>query len=86
MINKMEIIIDLNYQMLSQVIYHYNHEVGLNSTKVIIDYKGITKSPYFSSSEFNERQYIQKSNGNYIPTNTYSGYEIMVITQEDLND
>lgn len=85
-IEKMELTIDTKYNMLSKVIYHYNEDAGLSSTKVTIDYKGITTHPTFSSAEFSERQYIQKIKGEIQPVSAYKGYEIIAITQEDLND
>lgn len=86
MIEKMELSISQKYKMLSKVIYHYNTEAGLNSTKVIIDYKEITTTPSFKSSEFNESQYISKIKGNLKPSLAYKGYEIIEITAADLND
>lgn len=86
MIEKMELSINQKFKMLSKVIYHYNSEAGLNSTKVIIEYKGITSNPSFTTTEFNEKQYILKNKGELIPSLAYKGYEIIEITSSDLND
>lgn len=85
-IEKMDLSINVKHHMLSEVIYYYNSEAGLSATKVVISYGNISTSPSFSSSEFREKQYIEKYKGSFIPSTSYKGYEIIEITQDDLNN
>ncbi|MCT4579995.1 MAG: hypothetical protein N4A35_01145 [Flavobacteriales bacterium] len=86
LISKMEISIDTRYKMLSEVVYYYDESAGLSSTKVIIQYKNITTSPTFSSTEFKESKYISFKGKTISPASAYRNYEVIEINEDVFND
>jgi len=86
LIVKMELSINAQNNMLSEVVYHYNSEAGMSATKVVISYQNTTTNPSFNATEFTEKQYVLKRKGIFYPAPAYKGYELIKITQEDLNN
>ena len=83
-ISSSELWINTDNNLITKIIYHYNSEKGMASSKVEINYLKMNLNPQFSESDFSEKQYASVSKGTIRPLGKYTGFETTVIDQHDI--
>jgi hypothetical protein len=83
-IARSEMWINESSHLITKIVYHYNAQKGMASSKVEINYVKINMNPVFTDADFSEKQYAILSKKTIKPIGKYIGYETSVIDQHDI--
>ena len=79
---KTEITINATNYQLEQVVFYYRKLEDGSSPKLIVRYSNVKINSGLNDSEFSEKKYIQKKNGELIASPAWSNYKVIDLMEE----
>jgi hypothetical protein len=81
-VKQIDLYLDQDKKWLKKIVYHYNEAIYKIDSRVVITFNGVTDKPNFSKTQFSERQFVVKQNGEMKLTTNYKSYRLIKMDAE----